>query len=187
MLVSTGGRRAAWLVLGVLSFAPASAQARMDIGPVTSASLESAEVDASPGTSKDRRSAARKRSRGANTCPRRRFPQDLNALLKTLPASSDPDGDGFTTGEELQDFAFDPRADPGRFNPLIADVPRIGIDLKDLSLALSTTLSEFGDGGGDERRDHRGRDHAAPSPTVTPPRRSRAIRSAPASKARRRA
>ena len=117
------------MAIGLMALAPARATAFVEFGAAGVAQHKSSRATAA-------------KASGAATCPRRRFPRDLNALLKPLPGKSDPDGDGFTTREELKEFAFDPRADPGRFNPLIADVPRIGIDLKDLSLALSTTLSD---------------------------------------------
>ncbi|MDP8910154.1 MAG: hypothetical protein M3N47_13805 [Chloroflexota bacterium] len=78
----------------------------------------------------------------ADACPTSSFPTDLNAILNALPSDSDPDGDGFSTSQELNRFAFDPRADPTRFNPLIADVPRVDIGLAGLSIALFDTLEQ---------------------------------------------
>ena len=46
----------------------------------------------------------------------------------TNPQDSDTDGDGWTDFQESQ--LFDPDVDPGSFNPLVADMPRIEIILK---------------------------------------------------------
>lgn len=123
--VAGGGTRGVVLALavGAIWTVPVAAQARPELGMVGAKQTK----------------AKQKKS---DICPRTRFPRDLNRVLARLPGKGDPDGDGFTTREELKEFAFDPRADAGRFNPLIADVPRIGINLKDLSLALATTLSD---------------------------------------------
>ena len=46
----------------------------------------------------------------------------------TNPQDSDTDGDGWTDFQETQ--LFDPDVDPGYFNPLVADMPKIEIILK---------------------------------------------------------
>jgi hypothetical protein len=60
-------------------------------------------------------------------CPARAFPGDLNRLVRALPPGGDADGDGFTNAQEISDLNFDPAADPAKFNPLIADVPRVAV------------------------------------------------------------
>ncbi len=67
----------------------------------------------------------------------------LSNLIGDLAPDSDPDGDGFSTEEETGTFAFDPVVDTARFNPLIADVPEISIELvNDINLELEGTLSQ---------------------------------------------
>jgi hypothetical protein len=66
----------------------------------------------------------------------------LNSWLARLDPDGDEDGDGFTNGEELGALAFDPVANPTRFNPLIADIPRFDIEVNDdLSIALYDTAA----------------------------------------------
>lgn len=48
----------------------------------------------------------------------------------TSPVLTDSDGDGFSDADELQRFGFDPTVNPFKFNPLVADVPRLGIVLR---------------------------------------------------------
>ena len=50
--------------------------------------------------------------------------------LGTNPEMSDSDGDGFSDGEEVVRYNFNPDV-PYRFNPLIADVPKIEISISD--------------------------------------------------------
>ncbi|WP_108664243.1 cell wall-binding repeat-containing protein [Euzebya rosea] len=67
----------------------------------------------------------------------------LSEVINDLDPDGDPDGDGFTTGEETGTFAFDPVQDAARFNPLIADVPQIDIQLNGaLTLVLQGSLSQ---------------------------------------------
>ncbi len=67
----------------------------------------------------------------------------LNRWLSRLDPAADDDGDGFTNGEELGILAFDPAADPTRFNPLIADTPKVSVKtIGDLSVALLDSVSE---------------------------------------------
>ncbi|MGF1464718.1 MAG: LamG-like jellyroll fold domain-containing protein [Sandaracinaceae bacterium] len=49
--------------------------------------------------------------------------------LGTSPHLADTDGDGFDDYREVVELSFDPRQDPYRFNPLIADVPRLSFEL----------------------------------------------------------
>jgi len=47
----------------------------------------------------------------------------------TSPTVADTDGDGFSDREEIFEKAFDPETDNYQFNPLIADVPDLNIEL----------------------------------------------------------
>lgn len=49
--------------------------------------------------------------------------------LGTSPVLYDTDGDGFSDFDEVVTFGFDPSGNPLRFNPLIADTPKITINL----------------------------------------------------------
>lgn len=48
----------------------------------------------------------------------------------TSPALTDTDGDGISDADEIGRLGFDPDINPYKFNPLLADVPRIGIVLR---------------------------------------------------------
>jgi hypothetical protein len=52
------------------------------------------------------------------------------AQFGTSPVLDDTDGDGITDDREINELGFDPAINPYRFNPLVADVPRIGIVLR---------------------------------------------------------
>lgn len=57
---------------------------------------------------------------------------------------ADTDGDGISDAAELQDLGFDPEVDPVSFNPLVADIPRLGVVLRNppvMHLILTDTLS----------------------------------------------
>lgn len=63
------------------------------------------------------------------------------ATYGTSPLLADTDGDGFDDYTEAVDY-FDPLVNPYKFNPLIADVPKIGIRLEgppDVKLQLTDT------------------------------------------------
>lgn len=65
------------------------------------------------------------------------------AELGTSPFQADTDGDGFTDAEELLEQGFDPKVNPLRFNPRIADVPRIEVEfLRAPKVFISHTVSE---------------------------------------------
>src|SRR6185369_536900 len=48
----------------------------------------------------------------------------------TSPVLDDTDGDGISDAREVNELGFDPDINPYRFNPLVADVPRLGIVLR---------------------------------------------------------
>ncbi len=43
---------------------------------------------------------------------------------------ADTDGDGISDGDEVNEYGFNPASNPYRFNPLIADLPAIGINIE---------------------------------------------------------
>jgi len=49
-------------------------------------------------------------------------------LYHTSPETRDTDGDGYDDYQEIHEFGYDP-SNPTKFNPLVADVPRIDIEL----------------------------------------------------------
>lgn len=51
-------------------------------------------------------------------------------LYGTSPVLADTDGDGMSDYDEIVKLGFDPESDPLRFNPLVADIPQLGIVLK---------------------------------------------------------
>ena len=51
-------------------------------------------------------------------------------LFGTSDALADTDGDGIPDGREVNELGFDPNINPYNFNPLVADVPRVGIVLR---------------------------------------------------------
>jgi hypothetical protein len=51
-------------------------------------------------------------------------------LAGTSPMLDDTDGDGINDDRELNELGFDPNINPYKFNPLVADVPRLGIVLR---------------------------------------------------------
>lgn len=51
------------------------------------------------------------------------------ALHGLNPELLDTDGDGFSDFDELKELGFDPASDPYRFNPAIADVPSVKVEL----------------------------------------------------------
>jgi len=48
----------------------------------------------------------------------------------TSPVLDDTDGDGISDAREINELGFDPDINPYRFNPLVADVPRLGLILR---------------------------------------------------------
>ena len=52
------------------------------------------------------------------------------AQFGTSPVLSDTDGDGISDDREVNELGFDPDINPYRFNPLLADVPRLGLVLR---------------------------------------------------------
>jgi len=63
--------------------------------------------------------------------------------LGTAPHLEDTDGDGFTDFQEVVEFGFSPDNNNYKFNPLVADTPRVSIDLTSApDIALRYTTSE---------------------------------------------
>jgi hypothetical protein len=56
--------------------------------------------------------------------------QDQETLVGTSPVLADSDGDSISDADELNLLGFDPEVNPYKFNPLVADVPRLGIVLR---------------------------------------------------------
>ena len=52
------------------------------------------------------------------------------ALYGTSPVLVDTDGDGISDADEIIKLGFDPEVDPINFNPLVADVPLLGVVLQ---------------------------------------------------------
>lgn len=52
----------------------------------------------------------------------------LEAEIGTSPILADTDGDGFTDAQEMIELNFDAATNPARFNPRIADEPRLAIE-----------------------------------------------------------
>ncbi|MCK5689156.1 hypothetical protein KAI87_07795 [Myxococcota bacterium] len=62
----------------------------------------------------------------------------------TSPWLADTDGDGYSDGDEIVEYGFDPTNDPFKFNPLVADVPKIKINLVSppgIELNMTSTVS----------------------------------------------
>lgn len=69
---------------------------------------------------------------------------DTELLSGTSPVLVDTDGDSISDERELVELGFDPTIDPVSFNPLVADIPRLGIILRSppvMHLILTDTLS----------------------------------------------
>lgn len=70
------------------------------------------------------------------------------AMLGTNPEAADTDGDGFTDFDEVVTLAFDPEVNPRQFNPRVADMPQLRVELAavpnigfDFSIATSSEVS----------------------------------------------
>src|SRR6185369_236462 len=55
---------------------------------------------------------------------------DQELLAGTSPVLADTDGDGISDFDEMVTLGFDPESDPVGFNPLVADIPQLGIVLR---------------------------------------------------------
>ncbi|HPF13526.1 MAG TPA: hypothetical protein PLJ12_04605, partial [Planctomycetota bacterium] len=63
-------------------------------------------------------------------------------VLGTSPHLADTDGDGYSDGEELLGMGFDPRTNPLRFNPRVADMPELDVRVRSLPrVYLTHTIS----------------------------------------------
>lgn len=85
----------------------------------------------------------------------------------TSPVLADTDGDGISDGDEVNEYGFNATVNPYRFNPLIADLPTLKLNIEtspDLVLRYTdsegTEQSESNSGGGErvktESRSHTG-------------------------------
>lgn len=54
---------------------------------------------------------------------------EMEAKFGTSPLHADTDGDGFSDYDEVIEYGFDPANDPYKFNPRIADVPQLDIEI----------------------------------------------------------
>jgi alpha-tubulin suppressor-like RCC1 family protein len=50
-------------------------------------------------------------------------------LFGTSPHQQDTDGDGLSDYKEIVEYAFDPSNNPLKYNPLVADVPKLAVEL----------------------------------------------------------
>jgi Bacterial TSP3 repeat len=66
-------------------------------------------------------------------------------LFGTSPVLDDTDGDGISDDREVNELGFDPDINPYRFNPLVADLPRLGLVLRSpptIRLFLTDAVAE---------------------------------------------
>ncbi|MEQ8982741.1 MAG: LamG-like jellyroll fold domain-containing protein [Deltaproteobacteria bacterium] len=71
------------------------------------------------------------------------LPDCEEAELGTSPRTDDTDGDGLTDFEEVVDRNFDPASNNFRFNPRIADLPRLSFEISALpDIRIHYTTSE---------------------------------------------
>ena len=68
---------------------------------------------------------------------------DEISIYHTNPDLYDTDGDGYSDGDEITTYQFNPSVNPHKFNPRVADVPKIGLTLQSLpSIVVHYTTSE---------------------------------------------
>jgi alpha-tubulin suppressor-like RCC1 family protein len=67
--------------------------------------------------------------------------EELSTYM-TSPILADTDGDGLSDYEECVEYSFDPDNNPYKYNPLVADIPKLGINITSppsVSLHLTDT------------------------------------------------
>jgi hypothetical protein len=69
---------------------------------------------------------------------------DETALYGTSPAIADTDGDGESDGREIVDLGFDASVNPYRYNPLVADLPQLKIDIQTTPIIGATYTDSQG-------------------------------------------
>src|SRR6185369_9597823 len=69
-------------------------------------------------------------SAGADSSDGDKLSNAQEVVFGTSPVLADTDGDGIDDDREVNELGFDPDVNPYKFNPLVADVPRLGIVLR---------------------------------------------------------
>lgn len=72
------------------------------------------------------------------------------ARYGTSPVLADTDGDGYSDGQEIIDLSFNAATNNFKFNPLIADVPKLKVDIisaPDIDVVFSQGTTEVGTTG----------------------------------------
>jgi hypothetical protein len=69
---------------------------------------------------------------------------DERAIYGTSPTLADTDGDGLTDHEEIVTNAFDPESAPLRFNPRVADVPMLEVEIASIPFVTLTLTDTNG-------------------------------------------
>lgn len=68
---------------------------------------------------------------------------EMEASLGTSPLLADTDGDGFSDYQEVVEYGFDPANDPYKFNPRIADISQLDIEISTApQIAFDYTTTE---------------------------------------------